>query len=318
MSTSEDFLSLEKHKPAPTPTSSTSSQLDYHQLSSGRYVSYASYGPAHGRPVLFFHGFPGSRLEGALWQETAIRLQARLIVPDRPGMSFSSFQPGRRILDWPRDVLELAAHLKMQRFYLLATSGGSPYVLACLREIPPSRILGASIVSGIFPLSLGAEDMLFMSRVGLFIAVWFTPILAFLLDIVLGRPARARNPAAFERIFMRDMEQRPEIDRRCLKNEEYKGRLLDCVRESLRFRTYGFVWEARLLGSNWGFDLDEIVHEGLTLWQGKQDANCPVSMAERATARLKGARLSVLDEGHLSLAVNHQQEILEGLLRSAE
>jgi hypothetical protein len=45
----------------------------------------------------------------------------------------STFQPNRRILDWPSDILELADHLKISQFYVLGTSGGCPYVLACAK-----------------------------------------------------------------------------------------------------------------------------------------------------------------------------------------
>ena len=40
-------------------------------------------------------------------------------------------QPGRSLLDWPRDVAELADHLGIERFSIVAWSGGGPYGLAC-------------------------------------------------------------------------------------------------------------------------------------------------------------------------------------------
>ncbi|KAL1966313.1 hypothetical protein VTN77DRAFT_4666 [Rasamsonia byssochlamydoides] len=304
---------------------SKSRPLSIYQLSDGRYLSYAQYGNPTGQPVFFFHGFPGSRLEGALWESTAIQLNARLIVPDRPGFGYSSLHRGRAILNWPADVLQLAEHLGIKQFHILATSGGSPYLLACLREIDTSRIRGACIVSGMYPLNVGGvEDMLFMSRVGLFLAVWCTPILAFLLDLILGRAARAADRTRFETIFMKDVEQRPEVDQRCMQDENYKERFLACVRESLK-NCYAFVWEARLLGSDWGFALDEISVPApaiggagrLQLWQGGMDVNCPVSMAERAAAKIKAAELNVLkEEGHLSLPANHMLRILHQLLEN--
>ena len=46
-------------------------------------------------------------------------------VPDRPGMGRSDFQPGRRIVDWPNDVLELATALGFDTFAVLGSSGGA-------------------------------------------------------------------------------------------------------------------------------------------------------------------------------------------------
>jgi pimeloyl-ACP methyl ester carboxylesterase len=135
------------------------------------------------RPTIFyFHGFPASRLEGASWSATARSLSARLIATDRPGCGLSTFQPNRRILDWPSDVLELADNLRIPQFHVLGASGGCPYVLACARAIPRSRLLGAAVVSGIYPLKLGAGGMLVASRVLLFVASWATSLVAPLLE----------------------------------------------------------------------------------------------------------------------------------------
>ena len=50
-----------------------------------------------------------SRLDAAPAHEAALAKGVRLISPDRPGMGLSTYQPGRRLLDWPHDVRELAA-----------------------------------------------------------------------------------------------------------------------------------------------------------------------------------------------------------------
>lgn len=80
-------------------------------LSDGRLLGYAEYGNLSGSPIFYFHGFPGSRVEGAL--VTPFAPSARLIGIDRAGMGLSTYQPGRTFLVWPKDVLELADHLKI-------------------------------------------------------------------------------------------------------------------------------------------------------------------------------------------------------------
>ena len=127
-------------------------------LSDNRLLSFAEYGVPAGKPVLFIHGFPGSRLEAAIWADAACALGIRLIAPDRPGTGLSSFQTGRYILDWPRDLLALADHLGILQLRMPGTCGGCPYVLSCTKEIPRSRLLGAEIVSGMLPLSLGTKE----------------------------------------------------------------------------------------------------------------------------------------------------------------
>jgi pimeloyl-ACP methyl ester carboxylesterase len=76
------------------------------RLENGRLVGYAVYGDPDGRPVFYFHGFPGSRLEARLADQVAARLGIRLIALDRPGFGLSDFNPRRTILEWPDDVVK--------------------------------------------------------------------------------------------------------------------------------------------------------------------------------------------------------------------
>ncbi len=86
-------------------SSATSKQI---HLRDGRALGYAEFGDPAGKPVFFFHGFPGSRLQRYPDDAIAIASGARIITIDRPGLGLSSFQPGRKLLDWPGDVVELA------------------------------------------------------------------------------------------------------------------------------------------------------------------------------------------------------------------
>ena len=83
-------------------------------LKDGRKLGYAEYGTPNGKPVFYFHGNPSSRLEGWRLDEPAKHINARIIAIDRPGIGFSDFKVGRRILDWPDDVTELADNHKIQ------------------------------------------------------------------------------------------------------------------------------------------------------------------------------------------------------------
>ena len=65
-------------------------------LPDGRKLAYSEYGDRHGKPVIYFHGFPGSRVEGLLMDAAAKWLGLRIVAPDRPGFGRSDFQAGRR------------------------------------------------------------------------------------------------------------------------------------------------------------------------------------------------------------------------------
>lgn len=112
--------------PAPptneTPTSHVSPDNDHSDtllLPDGRKLGYAEYGSPTGRAVLFVHGHPGSRVEAAHLHDLGVQLEARIIAPDRPGVGWSSPQPDRTLLDYPKDLEHLADHLKLERYGVL-------------------------------------------------------------------------------------------------------------------------------------------------------------------------------------------------------
>ena len=64
----------------------------------GRRVAYATYGDPEGRPVVFCHGTPGSRLLARLLDAPATRRGVRVLAPDRPGVGESGRT--QRLLGW--------------------------------------------------------------------------------------------------------------------------------------------------------------------------------------------------------------------------
>jgi hypothetical protein len=90
----------------------------------GRTVSDSECGEPAGMPVMYCHGFPGSRLEAKLADAAAGALGIRLIAADRPGFGASDLQPDRRIADWPGDLAALAGSLSTARFHVIGFSGG--------------------------------------------------------------------------------------------------------------------------------------------------------------------------------------------------
>ena len=59
----------------------------------------------------------------------------RLISPDRPGMGRSTYQPGRRLLDWPADVAHLTEALGIEQFAVMGWSAGGPYAAVCAAKM---------------------------------------------------------------------------------------------------------------------------------------------------------------------------------------
>src|SRR5207302_10736073 len=90
------------------------------ELQDGTVVAFEEYGDATGVPVIFCHGWPSSRTMARLTDEAARDLGIRIISPDRPGISGSSSQPDRKLIDWPRVVERMVDHLDVGESRVLA------------------------------------------------------------------------------------------------------------------------------------------------------------------------------------------------------
>src|SRR5262245_6775495 len=121
-------------------------------LKTGGRLAYVEYGSAAGTPLLFFHGWPSSRTMGELTDVVARELNVRVISPDRPGICDSTFQPNRTLLDWPGVVEQLANELGIERFHILAFSGGAPYAYVTALKMA-ERVRAIAIVSGAVPFA---------------------------------------------------------------------------------------------------------------------------------------------------------------------
>ena len=75
-----------------------------------------------------------------------------IISPDRPGMSESTFQQDRTLADWPALLNELADQLGIEKFRMLAISGGAPYAYASAWAMP-ERVEAIAVVSGAPPIA---------------------------------------------------------------------------------------------------------------------------------------------------------------------
>ena len=140
----------------------------YITLSDERRLGFAEFGDRQGKPVFYFHGFPGSRLEAKLAERIALDTHVRFIGIDRPGYGLSSFKSGRTFVDWADDVSKLADAMGIDRFSILGVSGGGPYAVACACKIS-DRLDAVSIVCGMGPVDVPGlvRDMPWMYRQGL-------------------------------------------------------------------------------------------------------------------------------------------------------
>jgi pimeloyl-ACP methyl ester carboxylesterase len=119
-------------------------------LPSGRHVGVLTRGPADGTPVLYVHGWPGSRLEQYFIPDDVVeRHNVRLISVDRPGYGKSDALHGTRA-ERMADALGVCDHLGIERLPAVGLSCGAHNVVA-LAASAPDRITHLVLSSGQMP-----------------------------------------------------------------------------------------------------------------------------------------------------------------------
>lgn len=274
-------------------------------LSSGRKLAYDLYGDPDGQPIFYFHGWPSSRVQGALMDQVGKELGLRIATMDRPGIGQSDYQPGRRLLDWPPVLAELAAHLGWEKFHVMGVSGGGPYVLATAFAMP-ERLLSANVVCGAPPLRLfGTRDMFWPYRLVLFLRNLMPWMLspAFRISCAISRCKPSQPPL---RWLIQMLDER---DRQALGNEQTYQVIVESFRECLVSGVPQVRADGDIYLDDWGFDLKDIpvpVH----IWHGLKDRNIPCSYAQKIAAQIPQAIPHwTADDGHYSLPVLRVNEI---------
>ena len=277
-------------------------------LPDGRELAYEEYGDPAGFPVLSFHGGLSSRLDAAPAHEAAVAKGVRLISPDRPGIGLSTYQPGRRLTDWPADVERLTDALGIGRFAVMGWSAGGPYAAVCAATMH-GRVTAAALLSSSVPLDLyGTTRGLTMEDRTLLLLAQRAPWLA---SAVINTSIVSTSNARLVRAAMRSF---PPADRTILTEWGPPDLALAFVREAVRQGTRGCVQDYRIFGDPWGFSLEEI-RVPVQIWEGSDDRTGPPGYRAFLKMHIPHATVTVVpDEGHLSLLPHQAPAIFAALL----
>jgi pimeloyl-ACP methyl ester carboxylesterase len=262
-------------------------------LSDGRRLGFAEYGVRGGKPILYFHGLPGGRFY-SLGARALIEHGAWSFTLERPGIGLSDAQPGRTLLDWPRDVEAFTDAMDLDRFAVLGTSGGAPYALACGYALP-DRVTAVALQCGYCPY---VDDPSFDDAID---ADWRDAVRRYRDD-----PASVLEE---DRVRVEQRVAKWGTDPKGLFAELFGGTDQDSALYG-QFRdhwmrilaaTYGQnpgTDEYRILYEPWGFQVED-VHVPIHAWHGDADTAAPIGLVERVVAAAPHAELTVCPgEGH--------------------
>ena len=278
------------------------------RLADGRRMGFSEYGAQDGRPVFFFHGFGTTRVICPPDEQLVVSLGLRLIAVDRPGIGLSEPLPGRTLLDWPRDVAELADLLGIGPFSIIGWSGGGPYALACGYALP-ERVSAVGLVSSPAPLT-GTQESGYLRRLDRN-AVRAAGKAPWVIRLALwhwGRPQR-RDATRFFEESVADMGA---ADQAVLAEPELRDRMIANSAELYRQGGRGMYDEGLVLARPWGFELTDI-KVPVSVWHGALDETVPMAMAEYLCRSMPTVQAKILpEEGH-HLLYRRWPEILAAL-----
>lgn len=266
------------------------------KLADGRQLAFTDCGDPEGDPVFFAHGMPGSRLEGYFFDALARAHRFRIITVDRPGIGRSEFQTARTLLDYPRDIGQLADALGIDCFSHMGWSSGGSRTLACCHGLADRVKLGICL-SGYthFPEYPKDGALLETTR-------WPGPAMARLsprlvrMAVCLVAWLSRFQPG----LYLRSARQMASPhDRALLESLGSDGRFradqLACLNSHCRAIATDLLTE---LG-DWGFRLAD-VHTPVLIYQGADDPFVPADYARHLNDSLPASELTLMPKtGHL-------------------
>lgn len=281
-------------------------------LPDGRRLGIAEQGVADGLPLLFFHGYAGSRLQCPDAGGAAADLGIRLIAVDRPAIGLSDRKRDRRPLDWADDVQALADTLDLDRFAILAWSAGAPHALACGYALS-QRVLAIGLASpaGGWFLGPGATRHISAESRSLTTLARVAPW-ALRLTLALLRRRVLRSP---HRVVENQLRQLPAKDQATFADPAVRQLLIETVGEGFRQGIWGVYDDTLAVARPWGFEPDA-VRTPVWIWQGDADTTVLPALAQELADKLPHCTFALLPgEGHFLLFA-HWREMLQTLVQS--
>ncbi|MEK0084372.1 alpha/beta fold hydrolase [Benzoatithermus flavus] len=279
-----------QRRPAPSlPRPATDFAVRLHD---GRRLGIAEFGSRSSLPVIYCHGFLGSRLEPAAGEIDGINI----IAFDRPGYGRSDLQRLPSLRGFGADVAEALVQLGVGPCIVVGVSTGAPYALAIASVLGQRvrRVILAGGIAGPEVLETAGGIALVLSLLGR---------RGSRTGRLLQRIMRLAVAARLERRFvsLALATERKVLERQGVALEALRAGLLQSLRAGSRRSLRGPMADARLVAQPWDFSLLDIETE-VHIVHGADDSVVPPIHAHWYAAHLPHSRLELVPgELHLSL-----------------
>jgi pimeloyl-ACP methyl ester carboxylesterase len=277
----------------------------------GSGLAWIEVGRPEGRPVVFLHGWPSSRLMGRVWAATAWRRGWRVLAPDRPGLGRSPRRARWSFGAWPAVFERFLDERGIARCPIIGLSGGGPYALASA-ALAPGRVDAVAVISGAPPLHDPADRLLIMKEFRLLAAIERRAAWLVRAGFRASGPVLARFDVPLARSLMRVFGRQPDEWFMASRASDFT---ISSGIEAWRQGGLGVVNEGQLYLHPWDF-APEAVERPANFWHGSDDPFFHWSLAEKLARRVPGSLFHrVPGEGHFTTVYRVQDQVFDWLDR---
>ncbi len=292
------------------------------QLQDGRDFGYSQIGDSKGKPIIFFHGWPGTRLDISCFHKEAQKLGVKIISIDRPGCGLSSHQNKRKMSDLVQDVIELLGYLKITKISILGFSTGGFYALDLAKKYP-EIIETIGIVSGLpyYQLEYDNKDLPTLLKFVKFISKF--PLLIRIISRIMtdaGLNSYKRNP---EREYKKSLKNLTLIDRKTWEKAKIKSWLIeqylpDLQQSPRKGITHDLVLLIKSFSNQEKRPSELIAKYPVYFWHGEKDTIIhPISSIQQEKLFGKSELVLYPGEGH-KVIYTHFEEIIQKIISKEE
>jgi pimeloyl-ACP methyl ester carboxylesterase len=279
-------------------------------LDDGRTLELATMGDPSGATIFFHHGTPGTTRTVKSLEALADFGQFFVVTTSRPGYGQSSRHEGRAIASVVNDVHAALDHVGRDEYVALGWSGGGPHALASAALDPRCR--SAVTLASVAPADvdfdwtegMGPENVEefalaqeggpayeeFMSATGEILGLVTRDNIVEMIGGLLSEP-----------------------DRAAIADDGAREQFAEGVRYGFVNGWRGYFDDNVAMMTPWGFDVSDIdvpVH----LFYGDEDLMVPAPHGRWLAAHVPRATVTHHpDEGHLSIFMNHLDEVAAAL-----
>lgn len=277
-------------------------------------IHYATWGEPSDRPVLFFHGFPGSHHQGRALINHVAPHGIFLIASDRPG--YGGTVGLGTAADYLDDLRALLTSLNVSRFDVLGVSGGAPWAHMMASRFSES-VSSLNVVCGL--ATNNRETAPFYSR-GQSRALTMRKLLpARAAEAIVAKAIKSFDPKTQIEGLIRLL---PPADQAAVREPGVREVLLSSIDAARLQGAKGILFDSALYSSDWlknHCDPKRLARVPTTYFHGRLDKILDWRMTEWMAARHPHARSFFFEnEGHYSLPIRQADAILAEVLKTAE